>query len=228
MDEEMHALLKSHTWDVVPLPLGKHVIGCKWVHAKKHHVDGTLEHLKSRLVARGFTQSYNIDYFETFSLVAKMNTFRLLLALAARFQWLIWQFDVKNAFLHGDLTEEVYMQHPPGYSLGPPGTVCRLRKSLYGLKQSPRMWFGKFTTVMLAQGYTQSNSDVTLFVHHGPGGVVILVVYVDDILITGSDSTEATCLGMALAAEFELKALGPLRYFLGLEFAYSSHSIFVS
>ena len=102
-----------------------------------------------------------------------------------------------------------------------------MRKSLYGLKQSPRMSFGKFTTVMRAQGYTQSNSDTTLFFHHGPGGVAILVVYVDDILITGSDSTEATRLGTALTAEFELKALGPLRYFLGLEFAYSSRGIFV-
>ena len=85
MDEEIHALLKSHTWDVVPLPPLKHVVGCKWVHVKKHHADGTLAHLKSHLAAQGFTQSYNIDYFETFSLVAKMNTIHLLLALAARF-----------------------------------------------------------------------------------------------------------------------------------------------
>ena len=125
------------------------------VHAKKHHADGTLACLKSCLVAQGFTQLYDIDYFKTFSPVAKMDTVRLLLALAARFQWLIHQFDVKNAFLHGDLTEEVYMQHPPEYSLGPSGMVCRLLKSLYRLKQSPRMWFGKFTTVMRAQGYTQ-------------------------------------------------------------------------
>ena len=139
-----------------------------------------------------------------------MDTVRLLLALAAHFQWLIQQFDVKNVFLHGDLTDEVYMQHPSGYSLGPRGMVCRLRKSLYGLKQSPWMWFGKFSTVMRVQGYTQSNDDATLFFHHIPGGVAILVVYVDDILITGSDSTEATRFGRTLAVEFELKGLGPL------------------
>ena len=228
MDEEMHSLLKNHTWDVVPLPFGKTAVGCKWVHTKKHHADGTLERYKSRLVARGFTQSYGIDYFETFAPVAKMETVRLLLALAAHFEWVIRQFDVKNAFLHGDLTEEVYMQPPPGYSLGPPGTVCRLRKSLYGLKQSPRMWFGRFSSVMKAEGYVHSNGDSSLFVRHCPAGVSILVVYVDDILITGSDVTEASRLSAALARAFEIKALGPLRYFLGLEVAYSSRGIFVS
>ena len=104
MDKEMHSLLKNHTWDVVPLPFGKTAVGCKWVHTKKHHADGTLERYKSRLVARGFTQSYGIDYFETFAPVAKMETVRLLLALVAHFQRVIRQFDVKNAFLHGDLS----------------------------------------------------------------------------------------------------------------------------
>ena len=114
MDEEMQSLLKNHTWDVVPLSFGKKAVGCKWVHTKKRHADGTLERYKSRLIARGFTQSYRINYFETFAPVAKMKTVHLLLALAAHFQRIIRQFDVKNAFLHSDLTEEVYMQLPRG------------------------------------------------------------------------------------------------------------------
>ena len=228
MDEEIQSLLKNHTWDVVPLPFGKKAVGCRWVHTKKHHADGTLERYKSRLIACGFTQSYGIDYFETFAPVAKMETVRLLLALAVHFQWVIRQFDVKNAFLHGDLTEEVYMQLPVGYSLSPPSTVYRLRKSLYGLKQLPRMWFGRFSAVMKAEGYAQSNGDSSLFYPHSPSGVSILVVYVDDILITGSDAAEAGRLSAALAQEFEIKALGPLRYFLGLEVAYTSRGIFVS
>ena len=157
-----------------------------------------------------------------------METIRLLLALAAHYSWAIRQYDVKNAFLHGDLEEEVYMRQPPGFTLGPPGTVCRLRKSLYGLKQSPRMWFGRFSSVMKAEGYLQSNGDATLFYRHSSAGVSILAVYVDDMLLTGSDVAEVSRLGEALAKAFEIKVLGSLRYFLGLEVAYSAQGIFVS
>ena len=228
MDEEMQSLLKNQTGEVVPLPFGKNAVGCKWVHTKKHHADGTLERYKSRLIARGFTQSYGVDYFETFAPVAKMETIRILIALVAHSRWTILQFGVKNAFLHGDLTKEVYMQHPLGYSLGPLGAVYRLRKSLYGLKQSPQMWFGRFSFVMKTEGYAHNNGDSSIFFRHSPSGVSILVVYVDDILITGSDADETRHLSAALAREFEIKALGPLRYFLGLEVAYSSSTIFVS
>ena len=125
MDEEMQSLLQNHTWDIIPLSPGKKAVGYKWIQCKKHHVDSTLERYKSRLVARGFTQSYGIDYFETFSPVAKMATIRLLLALAVHSSWIIRQFHVKNAFLHGDLAEEVYMHQPLEFPLGPPNTVCR-------------------------------------------------------------------------------------------------------
>ena len=198
MDEEIQAFLKNHNWDVMPLSHGKRAISCKWVHTKKHHADGTLECLKSRIVAWGFTQSYGIDYFKTFSPVVKMDLVYPLLALVTQYQWLVWQFDVKNAFLHGDLTEEVYMQHPPGYPLCPPKMACHQWKSLYVLKLSPQIWFGRFTCVMRAQGYTQSNGDVTLLLHHGSTWAAILVVYVDEILITGSDGTEAAHLSTVM------------------------------
>ena len=157
-----------------------------------------------------------------------MATIRPLLELAAHSSWIIRQFSGKNAFLHGDLAEEVYMQHPPKFTLGPPGTVCWLRKSLYELKQSLWMWFGRFSSIMKAEGYTQSNGDATLLFHHSPTGVSILAMYVDNILIMGFDAAEACRLGDSQAKEFEIKALGPLRYFLGLEVAYSTHGIFVS
>ncbi|CAL9012973.1 unnamed protein product, partial [Prunus brigantina] len=115
--------------------------------------NGSIERYKARLVAKGYTQTYGIDYEETFAPVAKLNIVRVLLSLAANLDWPLHQFDVKNAFLHGELTEEVYMDIPPGYNTTQTGTVCKLRKALYGLKQSPRAWFGRFTMAMKNNGF---------------------------------------------------------------------------
>ena len=134
MLEELQALAKNDTWDLVPLPPGKHLVGSRWVYAVKQQSDGSLEWHKARVVAKGFTQKYDIDYQETFAPVAKMKTVRILLALAARRGWSLQQYDVKNVFLHGDLTEEIYMALPPGYYSLVPSTpssvVCRLKKAL--------------------------------------------------------------------------------------------------
>ncbi|KAB2630265.1 hypothetical protein D8674_007784 [Pyrus ussuriensis x Pyrus communis] len=139
-----------------------------------------------------------------------------------------WEFDVKNVFLHGNLEEEVYMDFPPGYSAGRNTGVCRLRKSLYGLKQSPRAWFDRFTQVMKKIGYYQSHSDHTLFVKRRQEKVTALIIYVDDMIITGDDCDEISRLQRNLAAEFEMKNLGDLKYFLGVEVARSSKGIFLS
>ena len=230
MDVEMEALSKNRTWELVTLPIGKKTVGCKWVYTVKYRADGTIERYKARLVAKGFTQTYGIDYLETFSPVAKMNTVRVILSLAANYGWDLQQFDVKNAFLHGDLEEEIYMELPPGYNgQVAAGTVCKLRKALYGLKQSPRAWFGRFTKVMLGLGYKQSQGDHTLFIKHSvSGGVTILLVYVDDIIVSGDDKKEQQMLGECLATEFEIKTLGRLKYFLGIEVAHSKKGIFIS
>ena len=192
MKVEMEALENNKTWDLVQSPKGKKLVGCKWVFTPKYNSDGSFERYKARLVAKGYTQTYGVDYKETFAPVAKMNTFRILLALAANQGWDMLQFDVKNAFLHGDLKEEIYMEVPPGfYSQVAPGTVCRLKKALYGLKQSPRAWFGRFTKSMVCMGYRQSQGDHTLFIRHSSsGGVTILLVYVDDIIVTRNDIAE--------------------------------------
>ncbi|KAL0410895.1 UNVERIFIED_CONTAM: Retrovirus-related Pol polyprotein from transposon RE1 [Sesamum latifolium] len=200
MREEMHALEKNKTWEIVSLPDEKKSVGCKWVFTLKYKADGSLERYKARLVAKGYTQTYGIYYQETFAPVAKMNT------------------------------KEVYMDPPPGFDENFSGNkVCRLKKALYGLKQSPRAWFGRFTKVMLAMGCTQSQGDHTLFVKHSAiGEVTILLVYVDDIIVTGNDPTERDSLRKCLAKEFEIKELGKLKYFLGIEVAYSKHGIFLS
>jgi len=154
MEVEMSALQRNDIWSIVSVPPGKKLVGCKWIFNLKHRADGTINQFKASLVAKGYTQSFGIDYQETFAPVAKMNTIRVLLSLAANFSWPLKQFDVNNAFLHGDLEEEVYMQLPPRFNISQSsGKVCRLRKALYGLKQSPRAWFGRFTEAMKRIGY---------------------------------------------------------------------------
>ena len=134
--EKMTALQKNKTWTLVPLPEGKRKVGCKWVFSIKHKADGSVERYKARLVAKGYTQTYDIDYQETFSPVAKLSTVRVLLSLLANLDSPLHQFDIKNAFLHGDLEEEVYMDIPPGFKTSVKDEcVCRLQKALYDLKQ---------------------------------------------------------------------------------------------
>ena len=160
MDEEMKVLLLNDTWEIVPLPKGKQTVDCRWVFTLKcTHNAGNKP--KAQLVAKGFTQTYGIDYQETFAPIAKMNTIWILISLAVHFDWPLRQYDIKNAFLHGDLKEEIYMNIPPGYRNDQnSGQVCRLKKALYGLKQSPRAWFGKFTTAMKEIGYKQCNGSI--------------------------------------------------------------------
>ena len=230
MDKEMAALEKNDMWEIVCLPKGKRAVGCKWVYTLKFDCSGVLERLKARLVAKGYTQREGVDYGETFAPVAKFNIVRVLIAVAAKCAWDVLQFDVKNAFLHGELEEEVYMQLPPGYQQpGQENRVCKLKKALYGLKQSRRAWFGRFTKTMLNLGYHQARGDHTLFIKHGASGATtILIVYVDDILITGSDLVEIQHLSDALSGQFDMKKLGVLKYFLGIEFAHSKAGICMS
>ena len=229
MEEELEALCKNKTWVLTPLPAGKKAVSCKWVYTVKQNAEGKTERYKARLVARGYSQTYGIDYDETFAPVAKMNTVRILISCAANFEWSLHQLDVKNAFLHGDLQEEVYMEIPPGFSTSQTtGKVCRLKKALYGLKQSPRAWFDKFRRAVCSMGYGQCNGDHTLFYRHNKGKITILTVYVDDIIITGDDKEEIARLKECLGKAFEVKDLGRLKYFLGIEVARSAKGIVLS
>ncbi|RVX05810.1 Retrovirus-related Pol polyprotein from transposon TNT 1-94 [Vitis vinifera] len=230
MMDEMAALHSTGTWDLVVLPSGKSTVGCRWVYAVKVGPDGQVDRLKARLVAKGYTQVYGSDYGETFSPVAKIASVRLLLSMAAMCSWPLYQLDIKNAFLHGDLVEEVYMEQPPGFvAQGESGLVCRLRRSLYGLKQSPRAWFGLFSSVVQEFGMLCSTSDHSVFYHHNSlGQCIYLVVYVDDIVITGSDQDGIQKLKQHLFTHFQTKDLGKLKYFLGIEIAQSSSGVVLS
>ena len=150
------------------------------------------------------------------------------MSLVANLDWPLQQFDVKNAFLHGELFEEVYMDLPPGCMIPEEHCqkVCRLKKSLYGLKQSPRAWFERFTKSMKAFGYHQSNSDHTLFLKKQHGKIIALIVYVDDMVVTGNDPKEKKALQIYLSREFKMKDLGHLKFFLGIEMSRSDKGIF--
>ncbi|BFG28600.1 hypothetical protein CerSpe_148740 [Prunus speciosa] len=163
MQYELAALEANHTWSLTPLPHGKKPIGCRWVYKIKCYSDGTIERYKARLVAKGYTQLEGIDYHDSFSPTAKMITVRCLLAMAATQHWSLHQLDVNNAFLHGDLREEIYMSPPPGLQRQGENLVSRLNKSLYGLKQASRQWFAKFSTAIQVAGYVQSKADYSLF-----------------------------------------------------------------
>ncbi|WVZ66155.1 hypothetical protein U9M48_015421 [Paspalum notatum var. saurae] len=229
MKEELLALQKNQTWELVPFPTGKRAVGCKWVFTVKQTPEGKVDRYKARLVAKSYSQTYGIDYDETFAPVAKMSTLRTLISCAANFGWPLHQLDVKNAFLHGDLQEKVYMEIPPGFmNKHTIGKVCRLKKSLYGLKQSPRAWFDRFRRAICDMGYMQCNGDHTVFYKHRRSHITILTVYVDDIIITGDDTEEIRHLKKELGKAFEVKDLGQLRYFLGIEVARSSKGIVLS
>ncbi|RVW42679.1 Retrovirus-related Pol polyprotein from transposon RE2 [Vitis vinifera] len=213
MVDEMAALHSNGTWDLVVLPSGKSTVGYRWVYAVKVGPDGQVDRLKARLVAKGYTQVYGSDYGETFSPVAKIASVRLLLSMAAMCSWPLYQLDIKNVFLHGDLAEEVYMEQPPGFvAQGESGLVCRLRRSLYGLKQSPRTWFDRFSSVVQEFGMLRSTADHSVFYHHNSlGQCIYLVVYVDDIVITGSDQDGIQKLKQHLFTHFQTKDLGKLK-----------------
>lgn len=204
MNEELESLELNHTWEVTDLPPQRKAIGSKWLYKTKFNADGSLDKYKARLVILGNHQRPGEDYNQTFAPVAKMTTVRSLLAVAALQGWDIQQMDVKNAFLHGDLEEDVYIKLPLGYSAqgtriqvlsegesyspAPTIQVCKLHKSLYGLKQAPRQWFSKLSTALQGHQFVQSKNDYSLFIKRQSDTITIILVYVDDLLIAGNNS----------------------------------------
>jgi histone deacetylase 1/2 len=177
MDEEFDALMKNNTWKLVPPRAGKNVIDCRWVYKIKRKSDGSIDRYKARLVAKGFKQRYGIDYEDTFSPVVKIATVRLVLSLAVSKGWSLRQLDVKNAFLHGVLEEEVYMRQPPGYeNKSSPHFLCKLDKALYGLKQAPRAWYSRLSSKLLALGFFASKSDTSLFIYRKSNVTIFMLI----------------------------------------------------
>ncbi|WVZ14137.1 hypothetical protein V8G54_011703 [Vigna mungo] len=207
---------------------GKKPISCRWVYRIKHKTDSSIDRYKACLVARGFTQTEGLDYYETFSPVVKITTVCLVLALAAINKWFLHQLDVDNAFLHGDLTEDIYMKPPPGLYPSTPDLVYKLQKSLYGLKQANRNWNHKLTSELLSIEYTQRSADHSLFIKHSPSTITIIMVYVDDILLSRNNLSEITTVKDHLHSKFHIKNLGDLKYFMVFEIARSQAGICIN
>ncbi|CAL2241016.1 unnamed protein product [Prunus armeniaca] len=208
---EITALEQNHTLTFTSLPYGHKPIGCKWVYKIKHRSDGTIERYKARLMAKGYTQQEGLNYHETFSPTAKLVTIRCLLAIAAARHWPLHQLDVQNAFLHGHLDEKVYMLPPPGFRRQGENLMCRLNKSLYGLKQASRNWFSKFSNAIKMAGFNQSKADYFLFTKSHGSSFTALLIYVDDIIITGNDPASIKSLMGVLYEKFRIKDLGDLK-----------------
>ncbi|OIT20722.1 retrovirus-related pol polyprotein from transposon tnt 1-94, partial [Nicotiana attenuata] len=229
MDDEFNALLANHTWSLIPRPPNINVVGCKWVYRVKQKSDGSLDRCKVCLVAKGYTQSYGVDYGETFSPVVRPATIRLVLSIALSRGWHIRQFDVKNAFLNSLLTDTVYMEQPHGFQDSHyPHHVCKLHKALYGLKQAPRAWFARFGHFLISHGFSNSRADSSLFVYKSGERYLYLLLYVDDIILIGSDSSLLSWFSDMLHVEFSINDLGDLYFFLGVRVSRTSACLHLS
>jgi hypothetical protein len=217
MVEEYDSIVRNDVCDVVPRPVGKSVVTSKWLYKTKIAADGSVEKHKARFVARGFSQIEGVDYDEAFAPIARYTSIRTIIAIATKLDWRIHQMDVKTAFLNGFIEEEVYIEQPQGFEVSDRDThVCLLRKALYGLKQAPRAWYPRIDTYLLQMGFEKSDADPNLYFIIRGEDTLILILYVDDLFITGAEDLIAEC-KLGLASEFEMSDIGLMHYFLGME-----------
>jgi hypothetical protein len=217
MDSEIQSMYDNQVWNLVDPQPGRKTVGCKWIFKKKTDMDGNVHTFKARLVAKGYTQSYGIDYEETFSPVAKIKSIRIMLAIAAFYDYEVWQMDVKTAFLNGKLDEEVFMTQPEGF-VDPkhPNKVCKLERSIYGLKQASRRWNICFNEKVKEFGFSNSEYESCVYVKASGSIITFLVLYVDDILLMGNDIPTLNNVKEFLGKCFAMKDLGEATYILGI------------
>ena len=220
--------MENNTWDLVELPEGREAIGSKWVFKVKHDSCGKVDRFKGRLVAKGYSQQYGIDFEETFAPVVRFSAIRTLLAFAVNNNMIVHQMDVVTAFLNGELQEEIYMQQPPGYEVpGKENLVCKLKKSLYGLKQSPRCWNKSFQEFMRELGLKQSSADPCVFIQDETESMTIVAVYVDDLIVMSTSPEKLDATKKALSERFKMKDMGPLHYCLGVSVVQNAGGIWL-
>ena len=218
MKSEIDSMHVNKVWTLEDVPKGSVPIGCKWIFKKKIGADGKIETYKARLVAKGYRQILGIDYDETFSPVAMHKSIRIMLAIAAFYDYEIWQMDVKTAFLNGDLEEQIYMTQPEGFEVsGSAGKACRLHRSIYGLKQASRSWNIRFDATVKEFGFAKNEDDPCVYIKSIQEKRVFLVLYVDDILLIGNDIDMLQSIKGWLSSKFSMKDLGEASYILGVK-----------
>ena len=228
VSDEIGTIHMLDTWDLVPASEDMHILSSRWLFTIKFWPDGTVRKLKSRLVVKGYEQEEGLDYLETFSPVVRTTTILLVLNIAVSEGWSLRQLDVTNAFLHGELDEPVYMYQPPGFvDQEKPNHVCKLTKALYGLKQAPRAWFNTFSHFLIDFGFTCSKADPSLFTYHKDDQTLMLLLFVGDILLTGSSVALLESLLQKLNNRFSMKDLVSPDYFLGIEIQRHSEGLFL-
>ena len=228
MDQEIESIEKNDTWYLTDLPSEAKKIGVKWIFKTKYNEAGKIEKHKARLVAKGYSQQYGVDYKEVFAPVARWDTIRTILALAACKGWIVYQLDVKSAFLHGELVEEVYVEQPLGYQKEDKNKVYKLKKALYGLRQAPRAWYSKIEAYFNQELFDKCPHEHTLFVKQNKEGKILIVsLYVDDLIYIGNDETMFEKFRDSMKSQFSMTDLGKMRFFLGVEIKQFAGGIFI-
>ncbi|RZB65513.1 Retrovirus-related Pol polyprotein from transposon TNT 1-94 [Glycine soja] len=229
MDEEIKSITKNDTWELTTLPRGHKVIGVRWVYKAKKNAKGDVERYKARLVAKGYSQRQGIDYDEVFALVARLETIRLIISLAAQNKWKIYQMDVKSAFLNGFLEEEVYIEQPLGYEVkGQEEKVLKLKKALYGLKQAPRAWNVRIDKYFQDKNFIKCPYEHALYIKAQSGDMLIVCLYVDDLIFTGNNPSMFEEFKKDMSNEFEMTDMGLRAYYLGIEVKQEDKGIFIT
>ena len=228
-EDEIDSINKNNTWELVELPQGVKIIGLKWVFKVKRNADGSINKFKARLVAKGYVQEHGIDFDEVFAPVARLETIRLLIGLAAANKWEIHHLDVKTAFLHGELNEEVYVSQPEGFEKkGEEHKVFKLSKALYGLRQAPRAWNTKLDQILKQLSFKKCSKESSVYRKDDDGKLLIVAIYVDDLFVTGNSRKEITDFKRNMSKNFEMSDLGLLTYYLGLEVKQSPDCITIT
>jgi len=227
MIDELKSIEKNETWKLVQLPTDKKCINVKWVFKTKLKPDGQVAKFKARLVARGFLQKYGQDYCEVYAPVERMETIRLIVAVAIKHNWLMYQLDAKSAFLNGELEEEVYVSRPPGFEIkGKEDYVYKLDIALYSLMQAPRAWNKKIDMFLIQQGFTKCVNEHEIYCRNTINKL-ILCIYMDDMIINGSNEAGMEDFKKNMMNQFEMSDLGNLIYFLGIEFEMNSRGVII-